>query len=327
MSLAKLNEFIRALLFGHVDYKIPKDNVVQQLVEDMNTNVQEIIRNGGLLDITGDLDTITQFLEECNAHFHYGSEPPPVLHLKSNIAKMFFNQLSVICKGNVELGIVANSYQKQKELDLTYIEDMIRNKSVVTLPLQGLEQVHLTNNIFKNVLILYDVKCKSLGRVIDPFSLVLSHHQDHADAVHWQSKESLKMFCRHYPKHKLAIEINNLLKSSLTAILNADEEMLPFELNNEFRKFFYNVNFINERVEKVETKYTPPKLIDLFLRLLALTKMDNLWIQENIPPPPQSNQYVLDLYLKNVELTRENELLNGLIKSNTWAAHLLDSET
>lgn len=313
MSLAKLNEFIRALLFGHVYYKIPKDDIVHQLVLDMDTNVQDIIKNGGLLfSITQDLNNVINYLKEGNAHFHDGSKPP-TLKLTSNIVKSFFNQLSVLSKGNLDLGIVANSYQQQVEKDLTFLDTMIRKKSVLKLPLQGLEKIYYNNKLFKDIIILYDIKCKTLGRIIDPFSLVLSLHNNFVDSIHWQSEKALKLFCQHFPKNALSIQIKNLLKSTITSFLNAEQESIELLDNIEYKKFIQNVNFINDRIEKVEHKHAPPKLIDLFHRLLALTKMDTLWIQENIPiHKPELDHFIFNLYLKNVELERENELLKAL---------------
>lgn len=318
MSLAKLNEFIRALLFGHTAYKIPKDEVIHQLVFDINTNVQEIIENGGLLSsITQDLENVITYLKEGNAHFHDGAKLPS-LKLTSNIVKSFCNELSVLSRGNLDLGIVANSYQQQVEKDLKFLDTLVRKESVLKLPLQGLEKINIPNKMFQDVIILYDVKCKALGRIIDPFSLVLTSHDGFVDSIHWKSEKALKLFCSHFPKNALSIQIKNLLKSTVTSLLNADQESLDLLDNIEYKKFIQNINFINERVEKVELKHAPPKLIDLFHRLLALSKLDTLWIQEDIPiHKPEQDHFVYNLYFKNVELERENELLKALKRFKT----------
>lgn len=314
MSLLKYNEFIRSLLFGHAYYEIPNHIYVQQIILDVEKyiNVKETIQNGGLLfsvqNIEQDFQSMLQYLKECNE----GSDPEP-LKLKTVIAKNFFHELSIICQGDLKLGIVAKTHEKQIERNLKTLDDAIRNESFIKVPLLGLENIVITNSLIKKAMILYDLKCKSLGRLVDPFSFVLAFQQGYVDSIHWKTEESLVSFCVHAPRNPLAIQISNIVKSTLYKFLNGEQfHFLPIELN----KFLQNINYLNDRIEKVESKYMPPKLIDLFQRMLAMLKMDYLWSNETITMPNSVKDFfIVDVFNRNIELERENALLKNIISS------------
>lgn len=315
MSLLKYNEFIRALLFGHAYYEIPNHIYVQQMILDVEkyVNVKETIQNGGLLfsvqNIERDFQSILQYLKECNEGVN---EPEPV-KLKTILAKNFFHELSILCQGDLKLGIVAKTHEKQIERNLKTLDDAIRNESFIKLPLLGLENIAITNSLIKKAMILYDLKCKSLGRLVDPFSLILAFQQDYVDSIHWKTEESLVSFCEHAPRNPLVIQISNIVKSTIYKFLNGEQvSFLPIELN----KFLQNINYLNDRIEKVESKYMPPKLIDLFQRMLAMLKMDYLWSNETVTmPTSKTDFFIVDVFNRNIELERENALLKNIISS------------
>lgn len=314
MSLVKYNEFIRALLFGHAYYEIPNHIYIQQLILDIekHINVKEIVQNGGLLLsvqlIERDIQSILQYLKQGNNGF----EPEP-LKLKTIAAKNFFNELSSLCKGDLKFGVVANSHERQIARNLKTLDDAIRNESFLKLPLLGLENVTVTNPFIKRALILYDLKCKSLGRLEDPFSFVLAFQQDYVDSIHWKTKEDLEALCANAPRNPLAIQISNIVKSTIYKFLNGEEH---FFLSVELKKFLQNINYINDRIEKVESDNAPPKLIDLFQRMLALLKMDYLWSLETITMPTLNKDFfIVDVFNRNIELERENALLKNIIST------------
>lgn len=318
MSIVKFNEFARALLFGREYYEIPNHILIQQLVMDLDkhVHVKEAIQNGGLLlsstTVNQDLNTILNYLKE--GVDGRDDERHKPIKLKSQIAKNFFNQLSALCKGDLKYGIVANSYEMQRQQDWKAIDDMIRNESFVTLPLLGLENPKISDNMLRRAVTLYDLKCKSLGRLVDPFSFVLAPQLDYVDAVHWKTDESLVQFCERYSRNPLALRIRNLLDSTLRDFLNG-KEALPL-LTLETRTFLRNINHLNEKIEKVESDRAPPKLVDLFQRLLALLRLDHLWTREPaivVREEKEADPFVAHLFGKNLELERENALLKGII--------------
>lgn len=315
MSIAKFNEFARALLFGREYYEIPNHILIQQLVMDVekHVHVKEAIQNGGLLlssaTVNHDLNAILGYLKE---GVDGGDERP--IKLKSRIAKNFFHQLSVLCRGDLKYGIVAVSHEMQRQQDWKAIDDLIRNESFVTLPLLGLENPKISDNLLMRAVTLYDLKCKSLGRLVDPFSFVLAPQLDYVDAVHWKTDESLLQFCTHYPRNPLAARIRNLLDSTLFQFMNGEEQRLLL-LSPETRTFLRNVNHLNEKIEKVESDRAPPKLIDLFQRLLAMLRLDHLWTREPVVvrEEEKTDPLVVHLFGRNLELERENVLLKGIV--------------
>lgn len=310
-------KFMRALLFGKTNYEIPNHIFIQQLLIDIekHIHVKEVIQNGGLLIshsiLNQDLNTILNYLKEGND----GGEPEPI-KLKSLVAKNFFYELTGLCKGDLKFGIVANSYEIERRQDWKTLDDLIRNDSFLTLPLLGLETLTLSNHLLKRAVTLYDIKCKSLGRLVDPFSFILAPQEDYVDAIHWKTEDSLVQFCRHYPRNLLSIQVKQLLKSTITKFLNGEDVLFDL-LSLELKKFIQNINFLNEKIEKVEVNHAPPKLIDLFQRLLAKFKLDYLWLQDTNVTREEEKQdhFITLLFNKNVELERENALLRNIIHS------------
>ncbi|GBM91821.1 hypothetical protein AVEN_15700-1 [Araneus ventricosus] len=186
---------------------------------------------------------------------------------------------------------------------------------------QELKSLELTPKHYHNALKLYDMKCKSIGEIVDPFNFVLTPHTTFVDPVHWESIENLLEFMKHFPTNALAAAIRNLLYLTIFSILDASEELFPkniFEEEEEkaIQLFIENINVINERVEKVDDDDAPPKLIDLFHRLLALSKLDKLWIKINVSKKPEINSSLCNIYTKLADLENENRLLRNEISSN-----------
>ncbi|GFT47350.1 uncharacterized protein NPIL_605941 [Nephila pilipes] len=171
MSLVKLNEFIHSLLFGNKNYEAPNDLFVNQLVLQLSKNnidVKQTVRTGGLLlslyVIQKDLEDILKYIKHGNSIFYDKCiDSNPSLQLKSFLIDNFFKELSSICRGDLELGATANSSIPENE-EKFYERD---NKCVSNSP--PLKQYH-------NAVKLYDIKCKSIGKIMDPFKFVLTPH-------------------------------------------------------------------------------------------------------------------------------------------------------
>lgn len=325
MSFVILNDFVNSLLFGKSKYKIPNNVQIHRLVLDIEkyVNVLNTIQTGGLLlsnyIVNNDLDNILKYLEKANACYYDGLKKNPIdLKLKSYIVKVFFNQLSFICKGNLEHGVTANSFIPKNRIDNDENKkslDQLLQQEMPKLSLQ-MEDLNLSNKTLQNVLKLYDIKCKSMGTILDPFTLVLTPQHLFVDPVHWESVKSLKHFLNHYPENALTKVIKELLKETILSIINVDETLLPDIVNDDhLHKFIQNVNVIHNRIEKVESAKKPPKLIDVFQRLLALVKLDKLWISEDWPSRKEKECFFCNLYIKNVELENENKLLRLHLKN------------
>lgn len=319
MSQMKLNNFIRAVLFGQKDFQLPFDIKLHQLFIDLDKyiDVESTIRNGGVLlepyVIAKDLENVLRYLEKGNQYFYDGlGEKNSVLKLQSSTINNFFNELSSICKGNLEFGATANTFtppqlskQERKTLDT-----LLREKIPILKPLD------IPKSKLNDFLKLYDIKCHSMGKIIDPFSLVLAPQQSYVDSIHWESEQTLKKFIQNFPQNQLSIIIKKLLYSSIMSILDAKEELLPKAIlteENQIIKFIQNVKAIDRNIEKVQDSNTPPTLIDLFHRLLAMVKLDKMWIAENLPTLEKEDVFILNLYIKNVELENENKLLRNMI--------------
>ncbi|GFR32559.1 uncharacterized protein TNCT_455561 [Trichonephila clavata] len=310
MSLVKLNKFIHSLLFGNKNYEIPNDLFVNQLklqLEKNNINVKQTIQFGGLLlsnyVIQKDLQDILMYIKHGNSiYYDKCIDKNQSLNLKSFIANNFFSELSSICRGDLEYGATANSSVLENKEKFFERDD----KCISLNP--PLKHYH-------NAIKLYDIKCKSIGKIVDPFKFVLTPHSTYVDYVHWESEDNLKEFLIHYPIHPLSVSVKNLLESVFKSIIFADENILPkgiFEEEKQIKLFLENINIINERIEKVDGKNAPPKLIDLIHRLLAKVKLDTLWLDVNFVEKT-TNTSENHLYIKLADLENENRLLRAAI--------------
>ena len=345
---------IRAILFGRKNFQLkPYKNsiLVNKLFLDLQkiVNIEETIRQGGLLRnyavILHDLENIINYIERGNRYFFdkcsMKNENP--LELKTSIVRNFFYNLNRVCRGNLDNGLVSNNYIKEKiplpdKTDQETLEHILKSENDAYFVFKNAEfwgiiaksliqkerpytltPLNLPIQYLRDVQRLYDIKCQSLGKIVDPYSFILTSYESFVDPIHWQSVESLKLFIEHFPENTFSKTCRDFINLIITAIMTANDNLLPPKIlkdEMQLRKFIKNVENIHNRIEKVSGTSTPLKLIDIFHRLLALLKYDYMWdvicLEETTG---FSDTILMSMYLKNIELERENKLLREELKT------------
>lgn len=339
---------IRSLLFGNKNFQLKpyKNIVINKLILDIQKviNVEETIRLGGLLRnptiITRDLENIIRYLERGNNHFldKCSIKNQYSLELKSFIVRNFFYNLSHVCRGSLENGMLSNNFKKNvipvsNKSDEETLQHILKNENDYYLSFQNAEfwgmiskrllqnekpynlhSIQLPTNYLRDIQHLYDIKCYSLGQIINPYSLVLAPYDKFVDSIHWESVHALHLFIEHYPENAFSQTCKQFINLIITAIMTANNDLLPKKILKDeiqLRKFIKNVERIHNRIQKVKSSNTPLKLIDVFHRLLALLKYDYMWDIISLEETTLNNEnnILINMYLKNVELERENKML------------------
>lgn len=348
MECIQYYNFMRDLLFGNIRFKFKptSDILMNQLLIDVRRyiDIEETIRQGGLfyhkLHIISDLDTIITYIDRGNKYLLDSKEikNDKSIEFKSTLIREFFYKLSSVCRGNLDVGVISNNYAKQslplpEKVDEETLQHIINNDNDVYLVFKNahfwgtvaknviqqqkiytLSSVQIPIKYFKSIEHVYDIKCQSLGKIVDPFSFILTHYESYVDPIHWESVEALKMFVEHFPENNLSRSVKEFVNLIIYAILTANDDLLPKNiLDNELqiRKFIKNMENIDNRIEKVVSNHMPVKVIDVFHRLLALVKYDYMWDSINISEVESSkpSNILINMYLKNTKLERENKLL------------------
>lgn len=340
--------FFRSLLFGNKNFQLkPYNNIViNKLVLDIQKviNVEETIRLGGLFRnqtiILQDLENIIRYIERGNNHFfnkcRLKNEFP--IQLKSSTVRNFFYNLSHVCRGDLDNGILSNNYKKDiipisSKTDEETLQHILKNENDYYLSFQNAEfwgiiakrllqnekpynlnMIQVSKKYLRDIQHLYNIKCYSLGKIVNPYSLVFIPYHNFVDPIHWESVNALQLFIQHFPENPLAQTCKDFINLIITAIMTANNELLPKDvLKNEIqlRKFIKNVDRIHNRIQKVNSNNKPLKLIDVFHRILALLKYDYMWDVLNFEETtlPKETNLLINMYLKNIELKRENEML------------------
>lgn len=354
MEFQYLHEFIRALLFGNKTfYLTPGENVlINQLLIDIRKkiDVEETIRKGGLFDnhliIMKDLDKIINFIERGNKYFFDKySIKNETINLESSLVRTFFHNLNRVCRADIDDGVISNKYKRTpipipEKSDEETLEHLLKNETDNYLTFQNAEfwgivaknliqkqrpykvlrigspLIHL-----KNIQCMYNMKCQSLGEIINPYSFTLVPYNSFVDPIHWQSVKALKLFIEHFPENNLSRTCRELVNATVKSIMKAEEDLLPKNiLDDEIQllKFIKNIERIHNKIEKVESPDTPLKVIDVIHRLLALLQYDYMWesLTLSTTTDMKSSNILINMYLKNAELERENKLLHQKLKND-----------
>lgn len=362
MDVPYLYKFLRALLFGSKHFEIQSSSscmLINQLFADLQKviNVKETIEKGGLLQnkllIINDLENLIKYIELGNQYFIdkcHGKQNSPV-EINSSAVRYFYYNLSRVCRGNLENGALSNMYFKDtiplpEQTDQETLEYILTNANdsylvfknaefwgTVAKKLLQKEKSYIPSLIkspikyLRDIQQMYDIKCKALGKIINPYSLKLVSYNAHVDPVHWQSVESLKLFLKYFPENNLSRTCRELINLIIKAIMNADENLLPKGILDDeiqVRKFIKNIENVHCRIEQVKSSNVPLKVIDVFHRLLALLRYDYMWedvhLKEEEKEPP--NTILINMYLKNIELERENKSLREELKDIEKKLHI-----
>lgn len=150
----------------------------------------------------------------------------------------------------------------------------------------------------KRAMLLYDVTCVARGQFWDPYVLRLVHDSEHVDAAHWRTPENLEAFLRDRPSHPLALSVRTLLRRSVDQLLRGEKPVLLAGPCAQLDALLHNLQTVHRAVQQVPHENAPPVLIDVFQRLLALSRRDDLW-EETVPvlPPARGSAGTSLLYL------------------------------
>lgn len=353
MDLPYLYKFLRALLFGSKKFEIQSNScmLINQLFTDLQKviNVKETIEKGGLLQsqlmIINDLENIIQYIERGNQYFidKCHAKQNSSVEIKSSAVRYFYYNLSRVCRGNLENGALSNNYfedtiplpektdQETLEYILTNAHDIylvFKNAEfwgAITKRLLQKEKSYIPSLIkspvkyLRDIQQMYDIKCETLGKIINPYSLKLVSYNAYVDPIHWQSVESLKLFIKYFPENTLSRTCRELINLIINAIINADDKLLPKGILDDeiqLRKFIKNIENVHYRIEQVKSSNAPLKVIDVFHRLLALLRYDYMWEEVHLKEEEDSTPHniLINMYLKNIELQRENTSLRKTLK-------------
>lgn len=304
MSDSCLDHWIEELLFGSTTsfLPLPPPSPIRNLIlrlEAENIPWAHIMARGGFThfpyQVHGDLNSLIDYLEE---HWLEGMPEvrPPC---KTKAVAKFWNQLQMLLARREEARRPAlpmpsreddailkelleptqpyESYAYQSaafwgEVARRFI-NLRRPEPPSTLPPPSLPSEH-----HQRALQLYDMTCFARGHFFDPLSARLVHHAEYVNAAHWQTPRNLEAFMHDRPSHPLTLSVQSLLKRTVDQLLEGERPSAFLARCPRLDALLHNVRVIHESVQQVPHEAeTPPKLIDIFQRLLALSYQDRLW--------------------------------------------------
>lgn len=146
----------------------------------------------------------------------------------------------------------------------------------------------ISKHVLQRLYQLYTMTCVARGQSFDPLTMHFVHHSEYVNAAHWQSPANLEAFMHDQPSHPLSLSVQALLKRTVDQFLHAESISAFLSPCPRLAAFLHNVRVIHQSVEEVpHDDGIPPKLIDVFQRLLALSRQDTLW-EKTIPPATES---------------------------------------
>lgn len=158
---------------------------------------------------------------------------------------------------------------------------------------------------------LYDVTCHTRGQWLDPLSMHLVPEAEHVPAVHWQSGAHLEAFLRTKPRHALSQAVSRLVTQALHQFLAGQYPSCLDCKDETLHTFLQNVSVIHATVTEVHVTQPPPRVMDVFQRLLAVAQLDHLW-ERGSPDREEERRPATQLMHLTEELglaERQNRLL------------------
>lgn len=342
MSDSSLIEWFECLLFGGDSDLIDKTVDVKLLdilsrLQSEGIRWRDFVHRGGLIDfyskIHADLFGVLN-------HFENGIEPPL---FKTRVTEYFFRQLSAFLARQVDTSTTLLPYTKFPNdfyalesilsgsndtviqyTDATFWGETARHMLDHRRPMLTDRLVSIDSNPVEDIATrldwLYDLSCQSLGRVFDPLTRVMVPASEHVDAVVWSSSNQLEAFLRTQPTHPLSRAVISLVEQSIRQILNGEQPSCSSKPDKIIDLFLTNISVVHDTIVNAETnEQPPPKAIDVFQRLLALTERDYLWKQdvekESIRSTASFPEEILQLSERINLLERQNRILTELIAS------------
>lgn len=292
MSNSSLIPWFEQLLFGSKDLRLlePPDELFLIIAKLQAERVdwREMARLGGL--------TIHRYQIQCDfdALFDYFEKPTDTLPtMKTRSMTTFFNLLlahmarrDAKSTDNIDDKITLERLLSDPNTSGPYVsasfwgslaKQYLNNRRPVPdtmVPLSSKTPVDRANR-------LYDVTCYTRGRWIDPFSMHMIPDTEYVNAVHWQSGSHLEALVRTKPDHVLSRAVRDVVRKSLHQFLAGQYPACLLEKDDKIQTFLRNVSVAHDTVPQVNLTKSPPRLIDVFQRLLAMAQVDDLW--ERVP--------------------------------------------
>lgn len=331
MSDSKPVRWIKNFLFGGdiVSTPIELKNVSLQL-QSKGIDVVSTMQQGGFTmkwyDIAGDLEKLVDYFDKNLSDF-------PVF--RTRLITSIFNQLIYIfdrpkksetfitpCQTDSE---ILNAILHNRPLgdslsykDATFWGNVAHELLNHRRPAELMPLSDPPLKLVQNLIRLYDLTCKTLGKITNPFEMVLVPRHTYVDSLYW---DRLETFLKLYPDHPLTKSVHRFVNRTIDSILVA--KLPTFCHNEKLKLFLQNVNIVHDTVEKVNGSDVPPKVIDVFHRLLALSGKDFLW-QTTLSDPPidstaasTNSMELYHLYEKIALLEKQNSILLNSISNLT----------
>lgn len=303
MSNSRLIKWFDQLLFGNLTPFSPPLELKNLILRMESERIpwSHIILNGGLTafpyQIHGDLNSLVDYLEKQWVDKQPRFEPP---NFKTRAVSKFWDQLQLLLarrfsempeplpvpsKGDDEIlkNILEPTTQYQTmrfnyesaqfwgQVARKFI-NLNRPEEASALP------KNIDSDTSKHLMLLYDVTCKARGQYFDPLNMYLVPRYEYLNAVHWQTSQNLETFMQDRPTHALTLSVQTLVKKSLNDLLQGQKpSVLSQDSCPQLDALLHNIKKIHQEIEQVPHENAPPKLIDIFQRLLALCQRDNLW--------------------------------------------------
>lgn len=323
MFSAKLHRWFKHLLFGDRDYRVAPKEAAPFIadLEKRGIRVHTLIRNGGglvslPLRMVRDLDLILR---------HYPTSDPP---LSTPQVVRFYNEWRLLLASSSS----CNDDEPESSTDQETLQQILNRPDKdhyhyrdadfwgrLATRLLHHHRPPGTFSVIDNVPMqylrhaqrLYDVTVKRLGKLVDPFTMVMVPANEYIDPIYWRNTEGLDRFLEEHPSHPFAKTIRSRTSRLADRLLNAE----PIPDDPRLDQISRNIEIVHREIRKVDGFDRPPKLVDVFHRLLALTNMDHLWspvtLAKNEAEEVSSSQ--LRLYEKIHQLEKELALWKKLV--------------
>lgn len=331
MSNSRLLEWFDGLLFGTSNPRSPPSELRRLILRMEVENIpwSHLIRNGGLTafpyQIHGDLNSMTDYLEKQWVEKQPYFDPPA---FKTRAASKFWDELQILLARRFETEEPLPVPSKRDDETLKeFLEPTKQTRSVrfeydsaefwgnvarrfinLDRPAEASALPDVSPDASKRLVQLYDATCKARGQYFDPFNMYLVHQSEYVNAVHWQTGSNLEAFLRDRPAHPLSVSVKALLKKSLNNLLRGEKPSV--DSCPQIDALLHNIGAVHAAIPQIPHGDAPPKLIDVFQRLLALCRQDGLWEKEvpNIESEPVSPS-LLHLTERVRILEREKRIL------------------
>lgn len=337
MSNFLLMKWFDQLLFGHrrPDILEPPKEVYELIcrLEADGIYWKDMIRHGGLTmfryQTQGDLEKMLEYLDKV-----YLQDQPetPLPKFHTSTLTHFFNHLLTIMarRDQMQSNALAMGTEEDKSILETILSqpntsstfpynsaqfwgELARNlinhrrplpKELAPLSVLGNSNLHKTAR-------LYDVTCQTQGKEINPLNMHMVPASEYVNSVHWESDTLLEAFLKTRPKHPLAQAVEKLVMRALNQFIAGQYPSCLKQQDSNITTFLENAKVIHDTVPKASfLSDSPPLVIDIFQRLLALAQLDELW--RSVPCQKTVDQNATDLMRLTEQLhlaDRQNRIL------------------